>query len=359
MVVEGGSMAKTVRVGLVGATGLLGRELLNLLADKRFPAQEVRAFASERSAGNLVSYGDTELEVTALTEEGFADCDLAFFCAPDEVAKGFIPAALKAGCVVVDSSRAFRRDPRSLVIVPGLQDEAMSLHRGLLVLPASQSLVLLYALWPLHEEATITRLVVTSLMPVSCAGQKGVQELEKQVSDLLNMREVTCKTFSEQIAFNLLPATSAFGRDEYSLDEEDLHYDIPHVLDAPDLAITSSCLQMPVFFGHALSVNVEMEKKMSAKNARALLSQSFGVQVLDNPAQEILPSPVDCTSQDEVFVGRIREDRSRESALNLWICADNLRRGSALSLCQLGLNLVQGGYLEKNWDRGIWEKNHA
>ncbi|MBO4336203.1 MAG: aspartate-semialdehyde dehydrogenase [Desulfovibrio sp.] len=352
-------MAKTVRVALVGATGLLGRELLNLLAEKKFPAKELRAFASEHSVGESVAFGDDELEVEALTADAFAHCDLAFFCVPAKVAEHYVPLALQAGCLVLDASRAFRRDSRSLMLVPGLQSEALSLHRGLIVLPASASLVLLYALWPLHEEATLTRLVITALQPVSLAGQEGIQELEKQVSDLLNMREISCQCFPAQIAFNVLPVSGELAQDEYSTDEEDFACDLARVLDAPDLAVTANCVQVPIFYGHGLSLNVETSKKLSAKTARALLSQAYGVRVLDNPGATIFPTPIDCTGEPEVFVGRIREDQSRPAALNLWICADNLRRGSALSLCELALELVEGGYLEREWDRQIWEADHA
>ncbi|MCR5813790.1 MAG: aspartate-semialdehyde dehydrogenase [Desulfovibrio sp.] len=352
-------MAKTIRVALVGATGLLGRELLNLLAEKNFPAKEVRVFASEQSVGESLSFGESELEVEALTKEAFADSDLAFFCAPEKVAQEYVPLALQAGCMVLDASRAFRSDNRSLVLVPGLQNEALPLHRGLIVLPSSTSLALLYALWPLHESATLTRLVITALQPVSSAGQKGLQELEKQVSDLLNMREIVCQNFPTQIAFNVLPLSGELAHDEYCVDEEDLVCDITRALDAPELAITASCLQMPVFFGQALSVNVETEKKLSAKTARALLSQAYGVRVLDNPSEQIFPTPIDCTGQDEVYVGRIREDKSRSAALNLWICADNLRRGSATALCELGLELLAGDYLENGWPTQLWEGKHA
>ena len=334
-------MEKMLRVAVVGATGVVGRAILERLHDRSFPARVVRAFASKASLGETVPFGEDEVDVEQLEQIRFEDFDLAFFCAGSTVTKTYAPGAVRMGCVVIDTSEAYRLDERVPLIIPEVNGEALVLHQGIIASPNSITVALLLVLAPLLEVCELRRVVVTALLSASGAGKKGVRELEKQIGDLLNMRDIEVAAFPHQLAFNLLPQTDMFEDNEYTRDEMTLLHETRKILPDADFRLTATCVRIPVFFSHALVVNLETEKPLQAKDARALLVQAMGVQVCDNPGERIYPTVVDCGGEDAVFVGRIREDTSCNNGLNLWIVVDNLRKGSALNAVQIAEELLQ------------------
>ncbi len=334
-------MSKKLTVAVVGATGAVGREMLKTLHDRKFPATEVRAFASARSAGSKVPFGEDELTVAELTEKSFEGIDLAIFSAGGATSTQFSPFAAHAGCVVVDNSAAWRMDDRCPLVVPEVNPHALEKHNGIIANPNCSTIQMLVALKPLHDAARIRRIVVTTFQAVSGAGQKGVNELEKQVRDLFNAREIETKAFPYQIAFNVIPRIDVFMENDYTKEEMKMVNETVKIFEDPSVRVTATCARVPVFYSHSESVNIETEKKLSAKDARVILSQAAGVKVIDNPRADLYPLAIETTGCDETFVGRIREDESIENGLNMWIVADNVRKGAALNAVQIGEELLR------------------
>lgn len=328
-------------VAVCGATGAVGREMLKTLAERNFPATEVIPFASSRSAGNEVEYGDQKLIVRELKEDSFEGIDLAIFSAGGATSKKFSPCAARSGCVVVDNSAAWRMDERCPLVVPEVNPEDLEWHNGIIANPNCSTIQMLVALKPIYDNYGIKRIVVSTYQAVSGAGQKGIYELQKQVSDLLNFRELEIKAFPKQIAFNLVPQIDIFLDNEYTKEEMKMVNETRKMFHDDKIGVTATCVRVPVFYGHGESVNIETERKITPMECRALLSQAPGVAVLDNPHEPFYPMPVLCAGRDETFVGRIREDESIENGLNMWICADNIRKGAALNAVQIAEELVK------------------
>ncbi|MBQ7456622.1 MAG: aspartate-semialdehyde dehydrogenase [Desulfovibrio sp.] len=340
-------------LGVIGATGIVGEELLAILAAHNIPPTAVKAFASQDALGESLPYGDDEIAVSPLDPSVFQDLDLAFFCVPDSVAGECIPIALQSQCVVIDTSRHFRLHPKACLFVPS-QTEALLLHQGLIALPNPLSLALTLALEPLHEECELTRLCVTAFESVSGAGRAGVEELEHQIRDLMNMRDSENTVFPRQIAFNTVPQTAPFAENDYTDDELDCINETRALLNAPDLCGTATSVYVPTFFCHALSVNATFENPITAKECRAILSQIPAIHLVDNPMADCYPTMLDCGGEDAVFVGRIRPDTSHKNTLNLWIVLDNVRYACAKScvtiyqyLCDHDLVRVTPNLLER------------
>lgn len=332
-------MNRKLTVAVVGATGAVGREMLKTLHDRKFPAAEVRAFASARSEGAAVPFGDDELLVHELKEDVFAGVDLAIFSAGGATSLKFAPHAAHAGCVVVDNSAAWRMDPRCPLVVPEVNAHALKEHKGIIANPNCSTIQMVVALKPLHDVAKIKRIVVSTYQAVSGTGQKGIRELEQQVRALFNGRDAECKAYPHRIAFNILPHIDVFLENDYTKEEMKMVNETVKIFEDPSVKVTATCARVPVFYGHAESVNIETEKKLTAKEARVILSQAPGVQVYDNPRELMYPMPKDCAGEDATFVGRIREDESIANGLNLWIVADNVRKGAALNAVQIAEEL--------------------
>lgn len=328
-------------VAVVGATGAVGREMLKTLNERSFPATRIRALASERSQGSRVEYGDRELVVEKLEEDSFRDVNLALFSAGGSTSLKYAPHAAHAGCVVIDNSAAWRMDPRCPLVVPEVNAYALEKQEGIIANPNCSTIQMVLVLKPLHDAATLERVVVSTYQAVSGTGQKGIEELERQVRDLFNGREPENKVYPARIAFNVLPQIDIFMDNDYTKEEMKMVNETVKILDDPAVKVTATCVRVPVFYSHAEAVNIQTEKKLDAKTARAILAQAPGVQVLDNPAEGIYPMPVDSAGEDEVFVGRIREDNTIKNGLNLWIVADNLRKGAALNAVQIAEALVE------------------
>ena len=334
-------MRKNPVVAVVGATGAVGREMLHTLARRRVPAGKVLALASSRSAGNAVPFGDEELTVGELTRQSFQGVDLALFSAGGSTSLAFAPHAAAAGCVVVDNSSAWRMDERCPLIVPEVNPHALEEHNGIIANPNCSTIQMVVALKPLHDAAVIRRIVVSTYKAVSGTGQKGVNELETQVRQLFNMREPDAAVYPHRIAFNCLPHIDVFQENGYTKEEMKMTLETMKIMEDPQIRVTATCVRVPVFYGHSESINIETVKKLGAREARALLATAPGVRVYDNPGQGMYPMPLDAAGEDAVFVGRIREDESTANGLNLWVVADNVRKGAALNAVQIAEELME------------------
>ncbi len=337
-------MSQELRVAVVGATGAVGREMLKTLHERAFPATEIVPFASARSAGMKVPFGDDELVVRELKEDVFEGFDIALFSAGGGTSETFAPHAAAAGCVVIDNSSAWRMDERCPLVVPEVNAHALEYHQGIIANPNCSTIQMMVALNPLHEAATIKRIVVSTYQAVSGTGQKAIAELEKQVRQMFNMQEPDVEVYPHRIAFNCLPHIDTFLDNDYTKEEMKMVHETVKILEDPNVKVTATCVRVPVFYGHSESINIETEKKLTPAQARAILAQAPGVQVYDNPREKMYPMPIDATGEDATFVGRIREDESIENGLNLWVVSDNIRKGAALNAVQIAETL-----LEKDW----------
>lgn len=345
-------MSKKLVVAVCGATGAVGREMLKTLHDRNFPATEVIPFASARSAGTTLPYGDTQLVVRELQEDSFQGIDLAIFSAGGSTSLKFAPHAVKAGCVVVDNSAAWRMDARCPLVVPEANPHHLEAHKGIIANPNCSTIQMIVALKPIHDAVKIKRVVVSTYQAVSGTGQKAISELETQVRQLFNMQEPEIKVYPYRIAFNVLPHIDVFMENDYTKEEMKMTNETIKIFDDPSVKVTATCARVPVFYGHSESVNIETVQKMTAAECRALLSQAPGVQVYDNPHEKMYPMPIDAAGEDLTFVGRIREDESIENGLNMWIVADNIRKGAALNAVQIAEELLKRNLLRvKESDR--------
>lgn len=333
-------MERELTVAVVGATGAVGREMLKTLHERSFPAGRVLAFASARSAGSRVPYGDAELEVAELKEDVFEGIDLALFSAGGKTSEKFAPHAAHAGCVVIDNSAAWRMDPRCPLVVPEVNVDALDSHDGIIANPNCSTIQMVVVLKPIDDAAGITRVVVSTYQAVSGTGQKGIEELERQVRDLFNGRDTENRVYPYRIAFNVLPHIDIFLDNDYTKEEMKMVNETVKIMQNPEIKVTATCARVPVFYSHAESVNVETKRKITPKECRILLSQAPGVKVYDNPREGMYPMPAYCIGEDPTYVGRIREDESVENGLNMWIVADNVRKGAALNAVQIAEALL-------------------
>ena len=333
-------------VAVVGATGAVGRTMLKVLEDRDFPATEVIALASSRSAGNKVPFKDGELTVRELTPDSFKGVDLALFSAGGDRSLEFAPHAVAAGCVVVDNSSAWRMDKRCPLVVPEVNADDLSWHNGIIANPNCSTIQMVMTLKPLHDAAGITRVVVSTYQAVSGTGQKAIDELDKQVRQMFNMQQPEVKVYPYQIAFNCLPQIDVFMPNAYTKEEMKMTEETVKIMGDESVKVTATCVRVPVFYGHSESVNIETQKKLGAKEARAILSRAPGIQVADNPEMKIYPMPIEAAGEYETFVGRIREDETIANGLNMWIVADNVLKGAALNTVQIAETLLDRGLVK-------------
>jgi aspartate-semialdehyde dehydrogenase len=328
-------------VAVVGATGAVGEEMVQILQERKFPVKELRLFASERTAGETMTFLDRSLTVKLLTKEAFDGVDIALFSAGEEVSRAFAPIAVSAGAVVIDNSAEWRMNPDVPLVVPEVNPDAAFEHHGIIANPNCSTIQMVVALKPLHDAARIQRIVVSSYQSVSGTGKEAMDELMEQTRALLSFQDAAPRVYPFQIAFNLLPQIGSFDDRGYSTEETKLVNETRKILGDDGIRISATTVRVPVFRTHSESVNIETEKKVSADEARALLAAAPGVMVYDDPQRKVYPMPLDVSGTDEVFVGRVREDTSLASGLNLWIVADNLRKGAALNAIQIAENLIQ------------------
>jgi len=330
------------RVAVVGATGAVGPVVLQVLAERGFPASEVVAFASARSAGSRIPFAGGELEVRELHEDSFDGFDLALFSAGGSTSTRYAPEAVARGCVVVDKSSAFRMDPSVPLVVPEVNPEALDGHRGIVSNPNCSTIQLVAALKPLHDAAGLTHVTVATYQAVSGTGAGAVKELHDQSRALLAGEAAEASVYPHQIAFNVLPQCDAFEGDS-TTEETKLVNETHKILGDSELAISSTCVRVPVWRGHSEAVWIETREPLGAERARALLRDAPGVRVVDDPAAGAYPLPSAAAGTDDVLVGRIRDDASRRNGLSLFVVADNLRKGAATNGVQIAELLVGRG----------------
>ena len=333
-------MKDTYVVAVVGATGAVGNEMVATLEEGNFPVKKLRLFASDRSEGKMLKYKDTDISVETLQESSFEGIDIALFSAGAERSKIWAPVAVQSGCVVVDNSSQWRMDPAVPLVVPEVNPDDLKWHKGIIANPNCSTIQMVVVLKPIHDVAKIKRVVVTTFQSVSGTGQKAVDELLQQTTDLLNFREATCTVYPYQIAFNVLPHIDKFLENDYTKEEMKMVHETRKILGDDSIRVTATTVRVPVFRGHSESVNIETEKKLTANDVRAILSKAPGVVVFDAPHKNVYPFPVHVAGKDETYVGRIREDESIEKGINLWIVADNLRKGAALNAVQIAERLI-------------------
>jgi aspartate-semialdehyde dehydrogenase len=315
--------------------------MVEVLEERKFPVEELRLFASERTAGETLTFRDRSLTVKLLTKEAFSGVDIALFSAGEEVSREYAPMAASAGAVVIDNSAEWRMKPDVPLVVPEVNPDAAFRHHGIIANPNCSTIQMVVALKPLHDAARIKRIVVSSYQSVSGTGKEAMDELMDQSRSLLSFQEAVCHVYPFQIAFNLLPQIGSFDAQGNSSEEMKLVNETRKIMEDDTIRISATTVRVPVFRAHSESVNIETERKLSANEARALLATAPGVMVFDDPQRKVYPMPLEVSGTDEVYVGRIREDASVESGLNLWIVADNLRKGAALNAVQIAEKLIQ------------------
>ena len=334
---------KSYNVAVAGATGVVGGEFLKILEQRNFPVGRVRLLASERSAGSKLAFRGKEEPVRLLEEETFEGIDIGLFSPGAKVSALYAPRAAKANCVVVDNTSHFRMEPDIPLVVPEVNPEKIALYRNrnIVANPNCSTIQLVVALKPIHDRFRIKRVVVSTYQSVSGAGRDAMDELSEQIRSLFNMKAAENKIFPHQIAFNCLPHIDSFLDDGYTKEEMKMVNETHKILGDDSIKVTATTVRVPVFVGHSESVNIETEKAVSPDEARAILRGSPGVKVVDEPVKALYPTPVDAADHDEVYVGRIRKDFSVQNGLNMWIVADNLRKGAALNAVQIAEILIR------------------
>jgi len=331
-------MTKRFNVAVLGATGAVGETMLEVLAASSVPVGEVFALASARSAGNEVGFGRRLLEVEDAERFDWSRAQIGLFSAGASVSAVFAPRAAAAGCVVIDNTSQFRYDEDIPLVVPEVNPHRIAdyTHRGIIANPNCSTIQMLVALKPIHDAVGIERINVATYQAVSGTGKEAIEELGRQTADLLNFREVTATVYPKRIAFNVLPHIDSFMDNGYTKEEMKMVWETRKILEAPEIQVNPTCVRVPVFFGHSEAVHIETREKITAEQARALLAAAPGVVVVDERAAGGYPTPaLDATGRDEVFVGRIREDISHPRGLDLWVVADNVRKGAATNSVQI------------------------
>ena len=335
------------KVAIVGATGNVGREMLNILEERGFPVSEVVALASRRSQGTEVSYGDTTLKVKALENYDFSDTDICLMSAGGNVSKEWSPKIGKQGCVVIDNSSAFRYDQDVPLIVPEVNPEAIDFftRKNIIANPNCSTAQLVVAMKPLHDKARIKRIVVATYQSVSGAGKEGMDELFTQTRAVFVSDSVEVKKFTKRIAFNVIPHVDVFLDDGFTKEEWKMVAETKKMLD-PKIRLTATCVRVPVFIGHSEAVNIEFESEMTADQARDILREAPGCQVIDKREDGGYITPLESAGEDDTFISRIREDSTVDYGLSMWIVSDNLRKGAALNAVQIAELLVARGLIQ-------------
>ncbi len=338
---------KKYNVAILGATGAVGQEFLNLIEERNFPFAELKMLASKRSAGKKIQFMGKEYTVEEATEDSFKGVDIALF-AGGAASKTFAPAAVKAGAVVIDNSSAFRMDPEVPLVVPEVNPEAIANHKGIIANPNCSTIIMVMALKPLYNVSKIKRVVVSTYQAVSGGGKEAMAELEEQVKAINEGRPVVANILPGaslakhyQIAFNLIPQIDVFKDNLYTKEEMKMIDETKKIMNDDSMRITATTIRVPVYRSHAESVNVEFEDEISVEKAREVLAAFPGVTLTDNPDEQIYPMPLETSGKDDVEVGRIRKDYSSDNALNFWVCGDQIRKGAALNALQIAEYMIK------------------
>jgi aspartate-semialdehyde dehydrogenase len=337
-------MSAKYDVAVVGATGAVGETMLEILAERKFPVNQVYPLASERSAGKKVPFGNTYLTVENLDSFDFSRVQIGLFSAGAGISKQFAPIAAAAGCVVIDNTSQFRYDDEIPLVVPEVNPGAIAGHtrHGIIANPNCSTIQMLVALKPLHDAAGIERINVCTYQAVSGTGKEAIEELASQTAELLNGRSAQAKVYPKQIAFNVLPQIDVFQENGYTKEEMKMVWETRKIMEDDSIQVNPTAVRVPVFYGHSEAVHIETREKLTVERAMALLQQAEGVVVLDERRDGGYPTAVsEGAGQDPVYVGRIREDISHPRGLDLWVVADNVRKGAALNSIQIAEILVK------------------
>ena len=335
---------KGFNVAIIGAAGIAGQEFIKILEQRNLPVASVQLLTSDRSSGTKLFFNHQKLEVAEVTPEVFRSVDIVFFFADADISRRLAPVAVEAEAMVIDNSAAFSRDTAVPLVVPEVNPEDMKWHRGIIASPNATTIQMVVALYPLHKVNPIKRVVVSTYQAVSSSGGVALQELTNQVRLVLEGRRICPHVYSHQIAFNVLPEIDVFLDSGYTEEEQKMVEETRRVLNDNDLAISATCVRVPVYFGHSASVNVEFSSSITPGEARKILAEAPGVRILDDPTVSFYPQPWAASGSNHVFVGRIRKDISHPNGLVMWIVADNLRKGAALNAVQI----VEAG-IERGW----------
>ena len=344
-------MENGYRVAIVGATGLVGHEFIRILEQRNFPMESTRLLASDRSAGKKLIVSNQEIEVQETTVDSFHGIDIALFSAGAEISRHFSPVAARSGAVVIDNSSAFRMEATVPLVVPEVNPEDIKQHRGIIANPNCSTIQMVVALYPLHRINPIKRIIVDTYQAVSgVGGSAAIDELTVQAKQVLDGQETVPHVFPHQIAFNMLPEIDVFMDNGYTKEEWKLLEETRKIMHADDIAVSATCVRVPVITGHSEAVHVEFSHAMPHEDTRRILAQAPGVKLLDDPVISLYPQPWSAVGTDDVFVGRIRQDASNARGLVMWIVADNLRKGAALNAVQIAEEMIKRDWLNPGSD---------
>ena len=328
-------MAKGYHVAIVGATGAVGLELLKVLERRDFPVAGLRLLASPRSAGRKVQFRSQEIVIEALEENSFAGIDLAFFSAGAGIARQFAPSAQKAGAIVIDNSSAFRMEDEVPLVIPEINPDDVRWHRGRIANPNCTTAVALIALYPLHRAFGLRRVFGASYQAVSGSGARAIEELRRQVNATVAGNEIPVEVFPHQIAFNALPQVDTFLDTGYTKEEMKFQFEGRKMMHLPDFCASITCVRVPIYRAHSVAISAEFVRPVSLDAARDALAKAPGLDLVDEPASNRYPMPLDCAGKDNCQVGRLRADCAFENGLSLWVCGDQLLKGAALNAVQI------------------------
>jgi aspartate-semialdehyde dehydrogenase len=337
---------KEYNVAIVGATGLVGREFIKILEQRHFPMASIRLLASGRSAGMKLPVNKQEIEVEETTSDSFRGVDIALFSAGAEISRHFSPIAARAGAVVVDNSSAFRMDADVPLVVPEVNPEDIKWHKGIIANPNCSTIQMVVALYPLHRVNPIRRIIVDTYQAVSGTGTAAVEELRTQTRQVLEGQSTVPHVYPHQIAFNALPQVDVFLDNGYSKEERKMLEETRKIMHADDMAVSATCVRVPVLIGHSEAVHIEFSQPIPVDKAQQILSRAPGVRLLDDAAISLYPQPWSAAGTDDVFVGRIRQDVSHPNGLAMWVVADNLRKGAALNTIQIAEEMIKRDWVK-------------
>ncbi len=329
-------------LAIAGVTGAVGQEFLKILEQRDFPFDSLKMLASSRSAGKKIEFKGREYIVEELTKNSFDRIDIVLSSAGAARSREFAPAAVQAGAVVVDNTSAFRMDPDVPLVVPEINPEKIREHKGIIANPNCSTIIAIVPVWPLHKANPVKRMVISTYQSASGAGMKAMLELQRQAREILDGKEPTCEAFPYQIAFNVFSHNSALDVDGYNLEEVKMIKETRKIFDCPDIAVTCTCIRVPVLRAHCESINLEFTDLITPEQVRDLLSTAPGVSLIDDRENNRFPMPIDATDKDDVFVGRIRQDESipDNRGINIWVAGDQLRKGAALNAVQIAEKLL-------------------
>lgn len=336
-------MSFSYRVGIVGATGAVGQELIRLLIERDFPARELKLYSSARSAGSRIDFNGREFLVEEATPEIFSDLDIALFSAGGEITKTLAPQAVERGCVVIDNSSAFRMDPEVPLIIPEINPHTAADHKGLIANPNCSTAVALMGLYPLHRLFGVKRFFAATYQAVSGTGAAAIKELDKQTRDWVEGNEIVNEVYPHQIAFNVLPHVDIFLEDGYTREELKMRNESAKIMEVPDLRVSCTCVRVPVFRAHSVAINAEFEKTVDLEEARRAIAGFPGSELVDDPENNGYPMPLDYQGKIPCGVGRLRKDSAFDNGISFWVTGDQLWKGAALNTVQIAELLHKKG----------------